>query len=374
MIINFLIIIQGKMINKIKKMPLFWKIYSILVMVILIGFIVVWGLLWSSLVKYEHSRPEYAMDKLLTDFNKDNTDNLKQYVATSDETSDSQETIDNAVSEYLHGMVDDAEWSYRKKQGEYTDERPAYQLKKNGEKTDVVVYLKQTSGGKVKWEVEDVQGLECLGKDYVITVPSGAELYIDGKQMAPESISETKEAEVLSNVSKFIKTPMTDVYELKGVYTNPEITAKGSLYGGELNIVSNDDGKISFGFEANQELISSQEERIKNISQIYGKYIVNNIKFKELEPYILYGSYAYSYLSKISYTNIWLDVSKAPTFNDMKVFNYQSYTTDCFSCEVTFDEVVNYDNDTTKTYPTHIEYIFIKRSGKWNVADLILLK
>ena len=49
-------------------------------------------------------------------------------------------------------------------------------------------------------------------------------------------------------------------------------------------------------------------------------------------------------------------------------------TKDCFSCEVSFDLQVSYNSGSFKDYPTHMEYIFVKRSGKWYIADMVMLK
>ena len=146
------------------------------------------------------------------------------------------------------------------------------------------------------------------------------------------------------------------------------------MYNSELELISSTDNVYEFGFEANGKLIEEQESRIKEITEIYGKYVVNYEGFAKLSPYILPGSYAYSYLSRISKTNIWLEVSREPAFSDMKVYNYQSYTKDCFSCEVSFDLQVSYNSGSLKDYPTHMEYIFVKRSGKWYIADMVMLK
>ena len=48
------------MIKKTIKIPLFWKIYITVVTIVLIGFVVLWSILWTALKKYEQSRPEYA--------------------------------------------------------------------------------------------------------------------------------------------------------------------------------------------------------------------------------------------------------------------------------------------------------------------------
>lgn len=161
---------------------------------------------------------------------------------------------------------------------------------------------------------------------------------------------------------------------IENVYKEHEIKATGPVYNSELELISSTDNVYEFGFEANGKLIEEQESRIKEITEIYGKYVVNYESFAKLSPYILPGSYAYSYLSRISRTNIWLGVSREPAFSDMKVYNYQSYTKDCFSCEVSFDLQVSYNSGSFKDYPTHMEYIFVKRSGKWYIADMVMLK
>lgn len=168
--------------------------------------------------------------------------------------------------------------------------------------------------------------------------------------------------------------PKTTTYHIENVYKEHEIKATGPVYNSELELISSTDNVYEFGFEANGKLIEEQESRIKEITEIYGKYVVNYESFAKLSPYILPGSYAYSYLSRISKTNIWLEVSREPAFSDMKVYNYQSYTKDCFSCEVSFDLQVSYNSGSFKDYPTHMEYIFVKRSGKWYIADMVMLK
>ena len=62
------------MIKKTIKIPLFWKIYIIVVTIVLIGFVVLWSILWTALKKYEQSRPEYAMDKITEQIQLQDTD------------------------------------------------------------------------------------------------------------------------------------------------------------------------------------------------------------------------------------------------------------------------------------------------------------
>lgn len=363
------------MIDKIKKLPLFWKIYWIVIAVVMTGFIVLWVWMWSSLTTYENTRPEHAIKNFIKQIESEKTDSLLEYTKTSDTPYESEDEKNEAVKAYLKEYFSNAEWTYTKKSGDYTDARPAYQLKKDGEKTGIVVFFEKDPEKKNKqWKIESIDGLECMGTDYEITVPKDSVVTIDGTTLGSEYITKTEEAQGLTNVSKYINAPQATTYTINSVYKDHDIKAKGPLYGSELTLISNEDGKMDFGFEVNNGIVTDNESRIKDITKAYGNYIVNYGKFSDLSPYVLSGTYAYSYLSKISTTNIWFSINQEPEYFDMKVFNYQSYTKDCFSCEVSFNEKVTYDNDNTIEYPTHIQYIFVKRSDKWYVADLTIMK
>lgn len=363
------------MIGKIKKIPLFWKIYIIIVTLVLVGFVVVWTMLWSSLKEYEQSRPEYAISNVISQIESQDTDEFIKYVETNETAFEGEAVLEQAVKDYTKDTFAEGEWTFTKKSGEYTNERPAYQLKKDGKKTDLVVYFtRQQDNKKKKWVLDGISGLKCMGESYTIVVPENSKVMIDGNILGSEYAVETKDAEVLSNVAKYIKMPQTTTYIVDSVYCEHSINAKGPVYDNELELISSSDNQYVYGFEADKKLISEQESRIIDITKIYSRYVVNYEGFSKLSSYILPGSYAYSYLSKISSTNRWLEVSKEPEFSDMKVFNYQSYTKDCFSCEISFNEKVTYDNGNVQEYPTHIEYIFVKRSGRWYIADMVLHK
>ena len=312
------------MIKKTIKIPLFWKIYIIVVTIVLIGFVVLWSILWTALKKYEQSRPEYAMDKITEQIQLQDTGDFTKYVHTGENAYEGSEALDEAVREYIKNVLCEGAWAYTKKSGEYTNDNPVYQLKKDGQKTDIIIYLEKRS--KNEWTIADVSGLSCEGKTYEIIVPENSEVTVDGNKLGSEYVTETKDAEVLSNVAKHINMPKTTTYHIENVYKEHEIKATGPVYNSELELISSTDNVYEFGFEANSKLIEEQESRIKEITEIYGKYVVNYESFAKLSPYILPGSYAYSYLSRISRTNIWLEVSREPVFSDMKVYNYQSYT------------------------------------------------
>ena len=131
------------MIKKTIKIPLFWKIYITVVTIVLIGFVVLWSILWTALKKYEQSRPEYAMDKITEQLQLQDTGDFTKYVHTGGNAYEGSEALDEAVREYIKNVLCEGEWAYTKKSGEYTNDNPVYQLKKDGQKTDIIIYLEK---------------------------------------------------------------------------------------------------------------------------------------------------------------------------------------------------------------------------------------
>ena len=175
------------MIKKTIKIPLFWKIYIIVVTIVLIGFVVLWSILWTALKKYEQSRPEYAMDKITEQIQLQDTGDFTKYVHTGENAYEGSEALDEAVREYIKNVLCEGAWAYTKKSGEYTNDNPVYQLKKDGQKTDIIIYLEKRS--KNEWTIADVSGLSCEGKTYEIIVPENSEVTVDGNKLGSEYVT-----------------------------------------------------------------------------------------------------------------------------------------------------------------------------------------
>ena len=60
---------------------------------------------------------------------------------------------------------------------------------------------------------------------------------VDGNKLGSEYVTETKDAEVLSNVAKHINMPKTTTYHIENVYKEHEIKATGPVYNSELELI-----------------------------------------------------------------------------------------------------------------------------------------
>lgn len=361
--------------KKRRKIGLFWKIYAALVLVAVAAIGITWFILWSFLSAYEKAQPNHTVEYVVEKLNHGDINYLKEYVHADISAVQDQEAFESYLDTYLSAYIAGGEWDYIKKSSEYTKNSPVYQLRKNQD-AQMTVHLKmkeeRNAFNTPQWEIEKMEGILGEGNTIRITVPKGSEVTVNHVVLDSTYISsDDVPNENLGNVQKYIEVPLMTVYTVDKLYTDAEVSAKGPVYGEELEMLSDDGGDIKFAFEGNSEEIVSQEDRIKNISTIYGKYVTNDVRFSALAPYILKSSYAYTYLSGLSKTNVWFTEHTAVEFRDMRVYHYQVFTENCFSCEVEFNQVV-YRSSKEYSYPTHITYVFIKDKGKWYVADMSL--
>jgi hypothetical protein len=357
--------------NKMEKKKVFWKIYITVYSAIILVVVIGWIVLWSFLNAYEKSQPEQEVNKIVEEFTRDNVDFLMYYI--NDEPSNLEN--DEMIRNYISNKIGEGNWEFNKELGAYTKESPVYQLKKDGNKVAVVYLSKQDTKGAFrtpKWQLEKVDGIFSEAMDYEIKVPKGSKVSVNGFDLdASYIVEDDAVCENLGNVTKYIDTPKMTIYKVYGLLLKPEITALGPIYSNCLEVEKEEDNRIEYAFEQNDSFIQSQEERIKEITRLYGNYVTNDIRFSSLSPYILSGSYAYSYLRKLVEANMWYAPHSSTEFQNMTVFNYQIYSDICFSCEVTFKHVVH-RNSQDFEYPTHLKYIFVKSSGTWYVADISL--
>ncbi|MDO5381894.1 MAG: hypothetical protein Q4F06_04115 [Eubacteriales bacterium] len=356
-----------------KGKGVFWKVYGIVVTISVIVIVGVWILLWSFLSAYEKSQPEYVADNVIKEFNNKTTDVVTGYlkneaVSELQDKASYEEFMSEFLSEYLEG-----EWTYTKKPGEYSKENPVYKLKKDG-KAMAVLYLKKdeqrAAFNTPKWNVDRIEGIDVKARTITIEVPKGSEVTFNNTVLTSQFISEDDiENSRLENVKEFVTAPKMTVYTVEGIYTDPEISVKGPVYGKTVSVDEVEGDRYVYGFESGNTDVTDQESMIKTISEIYGKYVSNDARFSALSPYILKDSHAYDILRGVSNTNIWFAEHTSTGFEDMKVFNYQVYTEDCFSCEVTFNQYIIRESS-KHTYPTRVKYVFIKKNSKWYVADI----
>ena len=355
-----------------KKRSYFWKIYIGLVIFAVAAFSAVLILLWNFLAAYEKSQSDTYVSQIVDKLNNDDYSSIETYLKIQTSEFDSEAEVLSATKAQYTG----SSWTYSKYSNEYSKDRPVYQLKYNDKRVGLIYLNKSEETGAFNtpvWKVGEVTGIVMDSITYTIDVPTGSKVYVNGRELSDSyQVGEPFVSDNLGNVVNYIEAPTMTRYEINNIYSSVSCRAIGPVMGNELAVDEQNDNSIIFSYEYDADLAASVEDRIITISENYANYVTDDVGFSAVSPYIVKSSYAYSYLQYVAQTNIWFASHDSAVFEDMRVYNYQMYTDDCFSCEVSFNQIINVYGVGEKNFNTHIKYVFIKQNDNWYVADISL--
>lgn len=355
------------------KKGVFWKVWLAAVVVSLIVIAGVWGLLWKFLASYEKAQPENVANEVVAMCNEDDVSGLMNYIQ---EETDSPFENNDTVMAYVENSIGTGTWSCQKKLDEYSDDTPVYKLCREGKQQAVLRLSTQDKTGafgQKRWQVAGIDGIFAGKQDYTVIVPADASVTVNGVALTDEYLTENNIAvDDLANVTSYIsKVPVMKKYVIPDLLSKPEIKAYGAVYGNELNVKEENGTQTEYLFESDSAFEQEQEARVTNLTKTYGSYVANDVKFEALSGEILPNSHAYTFLQGLAKTNVWFASHSALEYQDLNIYNYQTYTPECFSCEVTFTMVVPTAMKTYE-YPTHLKYTFVKANEKWYIADFAI--
>jgi len=350
---------------------MFWKVYGAFVLIGVALSVTLFIVFWNFLSTYEKSQPKHEMDKVINLFEDGDSSQLIKYM-TYDLSSFED---DSTIVRYLDGMLVDGRWDFEQKAGAYTQNTPVYKVKKDGVAVATVTLVKSTEKGAFQmsnWELASVSDILPTLADYEVVAPAAATVYVNGIPLSNQYVTDKNIAiPDLANSSKYVSVPTMVKYSFSGLHDKPQIVAVGNVFNTELAATYQNDHTIKFAFESNDEFNKLQENRIIEFSQLYGRYVTNDVKFASLSPYIIASSDSYNFLKTISSINIWYGNHSLPDFVNLVVSNYQMYTSDLYSCDVSFTLTFLLSNKTFQ-YPTNLRYYFVKSNDVWRIADFVI--
>lgn len=356
--------------NKKKKLGGFAKFIIIYSCIAFIVMIAVWGLLYAFLDDYEESRPSVAMDKIISGFNAENVDKI---LNSAELTTNEFETID-MVAGFLKSQLEGKETSYRKSNGEYSENTPVY-IVYAGDAPLAKVEL--TKSGKnffkfTKWQLGSICAYDvspkATSKTINVTVPSGSAISLNGVSVDAKYIkNDNITFDPCKNISEFVAAPTMTEYEVTGLLCEPDITVE---YNNTPLALSGENGVYTCSYPEDTTLLEVQKDTIINTAETYGKYIINRGSLAGLKK-LMVGR-AETYISDIP--AVWAFLSgKQYTyeFKNESITNFIKYSDNCFSCNMYYDLYVNWGYG-DKTYETSMTYVYVLIDGKWYVADFII--
>lgn len=343
-----------------KENKKFWKHYRIFLIISFIIIIFIWALLWTFLVFYEKSRPEYEIEKISKLFQKGKTEKLLEYIEIEGKynTKDSSQNI----------MKDDlkkAKISYEKKRGEYKDKTPVYSILDN-DKEIAVVKLKSSSKkdmfNTVKWGVEYIDYYFNKEDIKIIALPD-EKITINGIELSKDDATdENYHLEKLKNVLQYVDFSPLVMYEITDVYKNSVIDYEKSSFQKEGNV-------YSLTYPSDEKLLEEYKEFLIKWCKNYTKYVVNEETFGSISGAVVQNSNAYNFLRTVANTNIWLAAHTPTEFSDFTFENMQKYQNDLYSVDIKYSYSF-YVNDDLKEYQTILTLYLIEINDYWYIADL----
>jgi len=350
------------------KKKIFWKVYGVMVVIGVALSVTGFILFWNFLSAYEKSQPKHEMERVLELFEDGDSSQLVKYMTYELSALENDDTI----IKYLDNMSMDGQWDFKQKPGAYSKDTPVYNVEKDGVTVATVTLVKSTEKANFKmdrWEMQSISDILKPLEDYVITAPNGATVYVNGTPLSKDYIKEKDIAITdLADSAKYVTVPTMVKYSVSGLYSKPEITAVGNVFNAKLSPSYQNTHNLKFAFESNLDFNKSQESRIVDITQIYGKYVYNDAKFASLSPFLIANSDSYNSLKTIASVNIWYGNHTLPEFEDLIVSNYQMYSTNCYSCDVSVTISFILSKKIFQ-YPTNLRYYFVKTNDEWRVAD-----
>lgn len=357
---------MGTKKKKSKVFPVFLAAYSsILIVLIVFGLTWVWWLLSD----YEDGLAEVNAEKALVNFSAGKISGTLSRAGVSAVEFESFDVLCKTYENFLEGK----EISYKRNSSEYTSSNPAYYVLA-GE--DVFASFKLNQNGVNRhgfpvWEIGDITFMEDIvsRENVTVKVPSGVKVMINGIYAEPEKyMTRTEVPELAENISEYVEyVPAYDIYTIEGLIESPSVEAEGDNIA-SMTVSGNE---IFFDYASDEELLNENEELIKRIGTNYGGYIINRVSFRTLAADLI-GS-AKKYMSDIP--AIWAYLygeEYTYDFTDWNITDVKKYSDECFSCRLEFVLNVHYRVTRTVNYDTKLECMFIKKDGRWYMADFIM--
>ena len=353
--------------KEMKNKSKFWKIYRASMLVLAVLAITVWAILWLFLDSYEKSQPANVADDVITWVEEKNVNRLLRYVKVDNKDANPEETL-KAI---LKTRIASGKFEYRYDSVNSTDDKPVYVITKDKKDfAKINLYLSHRRGifnSKV-WLIKSIDGLLGDEHDISIVVPSNVEeVQINGLILNDKYIKDKDSyPSDLANVVKYVDLPAMYRYEVKGVYGEPFIQV---IVKGNKAILSSEEYEYVYPYYENEELFNATKKRLNDFIVNYTRYVECERGFGAVSPYLLYGSKAYSFLSVIQKTNIWVANHTASKFSDISYSNMKVYSDSAFSIEAKYTFEFKTGSG-KRTYDSKLTLYLVKKNGTWYVVDM----
>ena len=349
-----------------KKPSLFYKIYFVVIALVLVAAVIGLWWLWGVLRDYEDSQPKHVADEI---FAKYYTSGDFSALAAKCVESNVFESAD-AIAKYLNEHYKGAEMTCTS--GAMKDGLPTYIVKVGDYKVSSFT-LKEKEKNSRGWEMYEEGTFEVFYDTETLTViiPTGYSVTVDGIALGDDQITERA---IPSPEAEYLPEGVTGItyvkYEIRGLLEDPDIRVTGTD-GRVAECVYEEKDKAYHTYPLFDEALEKEQSEyvIEAISQYTLMMSADNYwgavkKYFDPDSQIYEDTYE---SAQYTWTIIPHDTA---TITDAEASRFIRYSDDIFACRVKMTNILTKGAETFKD-PVDWTVIFRNVGGEWLICGMI---
>lgn len=348
-------------VKRKKKRFSFWKAVSIYaVLLVAVAAVALW-FFHSFLEKYEAATPNAALDRYLTWVDTEDYESIY-------ESSNFEETHLNTKAEYiqyLKSVYDNAEDLSVRQQVTSSDTLLKYSVYSGNVKLSNITLAKDPAGDGSAWyvttEPQYQEAFTLIASDDVRVTVNGTEIHLldlKREEVQAELFPTIEEAEIV--------LPTVYSYTLEGLLNPPTVTAL-TLNGDKCVVVN--EGQTVRVLSPTADTVKAEEEALAiEAATTYAKFVARDASMTKLLEYIHPESQLYKTIRNFS--NVWFNTHEGYDFGEITVSNFSRYSSDDFTCIVSFQPTYIFEGETVNAAPVNYCMTFLQVDGEWMLYSL----
>ena len=363
---------RSPMIARRKEKFDFWQIYGMVLGLLIIVIGAGLGFLWQSLLLYDKSLPERALEQFRHPLIQGGVPRIVVYEAAKPAKYESAMDKDS----FIRDILAEGELTFTHLEGESSEDREVY-LCKAGETDLAAVTLEKIHAGRYgHWEAVDEESRMPIYGDMQIIAPQGALVTINGVALFDEDLitSGLPYDELASLPFGEIAVPAQDEYAIRGLYREPEIEALG-VEGNVLDIARQEDENGVFirivPNAAEEGRLVLQKMGLAD-AQIFCKVRTGDAEASALTERMTAGAKAGQDLQAAQGTQVAsYPAHNESSFSNEAVSRILLYSTDCLGMDIEYTCTLTDEDGESYVFDDRWTFYYLKIGDVWMIADIL---
>lgn len=346
----------------------FYVIYFVLLAAALSAVIVGLGELWAFLRSYEASQMYHVTDEIAAQLNGGDLSLLYGGVEGSISPYENEELLHRQISERFTGV-----FTLSKNVKKSTKDEPVYTICSNGEPAAFVSLKPVGKDPRYSLEhfgVKSVSGIiPQTNVNIKVTLPTSCTVRINGMDIlagTPFTSEPITEAENFG--TRLPHPPELITYTIDGLMYEPTVEVFGA--DGDLLPSEHSGSGYTCGLPVTDARAAEEAQSFAlEFSQLYSRYIANDVYFGALADYVPDDTKLYTDLK--TYEGQFYTYHTGYDFTGESIERVTQYSDECFAVRVKYNHNVYYAGETF-TYPADNTVFTVKTSDSWQAVALIM--